>query len=55
MRIRNYRIWDWEAGVKLNQFYNHSSKNSRITGMEYLNPQEADRSLLAVATGKPIV
>lgn len=43
-------LWDWEAGVKLNRFYNHSSKTCKITGMEYLNPQEAEKSLLAIAT-----
>jgi len=51
--LSNFRssLWDWEAGVKLNRFYNHSSKTCKITGMEYLNPQEAEKSLLAIATG----
>lgn len=50
-----YRIWDWEAGVKQNQFYNHNSKTCKITGLEYLNPHNSDRTLLAVATGKHLL
>ena len=44
-------IWDWEAGVKLNQFHNHTSKTCKISSMEFLNSHDKDKSLLAVATG----
>ncbi|XP_067942309.1 regulatory-associated protein of mTOR-like [Watersipora subatra] len=43
-------IWDWEASVKLHQFYNHTSKSCKISGLHYLNPQEGAKSLLAVAS-----
>lgn len=51
-KYQSFSVWDWEAGVRQNHFYNHNSKTCKITGMEYLNPHNSDRTLLAVATGR---
>ncbi|EMR10687.1 hypothetical protein PNEG_00838 [Pneumocystis murina B123] len=47
----NVEVWDWESGIKLNQFSNNNTFGARITGIKFINEDDIGYILVGSSDG----